>query len=349
MQLHAARWSALVLLTAIGCTSTTRQGPPPPTPNAIGRGTPNAPKAIPIPEKQRPLSPARQGNEIDDRTLLIPPPPSLEEMTKKPVVAVQEPESPILLASNDQVATPARVHDEVLENIQRVQRQAAAAYAKLETFEARLTRRETINGKPNPQETIAFKFRKEPYSVRLTWLASESKGRDVIFVQGQHGGKMHIMPSKADSFPLPPMRMAFLPDDSMVRSKTRHDIRQAGLGEAVRQLGNVVDIIAKDPVQRQRLRYLGQVTRPECAAKMEAVEEIIAAKTEPLLPQGGKRVYFFDTGATCPSKDLPVLVIAYEIKGKELKEVEYYCFDNMMTNLRLDGRDFDPDLVWSKK
>jgi hypothetical protein len=244
------------------------------------------------------------------------------------------------------VATQVKSADDPFENIRRVSQQSAAAFAKLDCFDARLTRRETINGKPNPQEVIHFMFRKQPFSVRLKWIGSEGQGREVVYVDGQHGGKMHIMPTKQDAFPLPASRMSFSPDSSMVRSKTRHDIREAGLGTAVRHLGNVVEMAARDPGQRSRLRYLGLVQRPEYVAKMEAIEETVPPRTEALLPDGGKRVMFFDSGADSPSAHLPVLVITCENTGRE---VEYYCFDRVTTKIRLTDADFDPELVFKKK
>ena len=86
--------------------------------------------------------------------------------------------------------------------------------------------------------------------------------------------------------------------------------------------------------------------RPEYASKMEAVEETVLPGAEPLLPQGGKRVYFFDTGANSPSAAWPVLIVTHDAGGKE---VEYYCFDRVTTHIRLTDLDFNPDEVWNKK
>ncbi|MCE9534707.1 MAG: DUF1571 domain-containing protein [Planctomycetes bacterium] len=338
-----SRRSLIWIVLLAGCTSPGKKNPPP-QPPPITRGTPASPKPLAIPE--RTISPARQRDELDDKARLIPQAPRLEELTQR-ALDVKPPEdaSPLQVVKNDEPIKTAMTDDSLVE-IKNIHQRAVAAYSKVDSFEARLTRRETIKNKATPQEVIFFQFRKEPYSVHLKWIGTEGKGREVLYVQGQHNGKMHVKPSKEDASPLPPMRMSFNPDDSMVRSKSRHDIRQAGLGDAIRQLGNILDMIARDPSQRYRLKYLGQVTRPESVNKMDTVEETILPKTEALLPQGGRRIYFFETGTELRSRGLPTLVIAYDAANKE---VEYYCFDNFMLDIKLNDADFDPDLVLKKK
>jgi len=44
----------------------------------------------------------------------------------------------------------------------------------MDSYIARLTRREQVNGKKQPEEIILFKFRQQPWSVYFKWLG-ESK------------------------------------------------------------------------------------------------------------------------------------------------------------------------------
>ncbi len=235
--------------------------------------------------------------------------------------------------------------DKDLVAMRRIAVESTKKYQGMDSFEARLTRRETIKGKPQPLEVIRFQYRQNPYSVHLKWIGKEGHDRQVIYVQGQNNGKMHVLTSKQDSI-LSPMHMAFSPDDSQVRSKTRHDIREAGMGEAIRQLSNLITKIDRDPSQRNRLRYFGLVQRSEYPARLEAIEERIPPNAETLLPQGGKRTYFFDSNPKSPSHMLPVLVLTYDASGKE---VEYYCFDQFLYPIRLRDSDFDPEIIMKKK
>jgi len=355
MKLTSTRLWALCILIAAGCHGSGKRQPNPPPPPVVGRGTPAVPpKPLAIPD--RPLSPARLPDPLDDKQSMIPKPPSASDMALPPR---KEPATGLELAkagpTADNVQTigatetaipDARAGDTALESMRQQHLNAVTAWSKIDAFDARLTRRESINGKTTPQEVIHFMFRKEPYSVRLKWIGTEGQGREVVYVQGQYGGKMHIQPTRQDSAPLPPLRMAFAPDSRMVRGKSRHDIREAGLNDAIRQIGSTLDIITRQPNQRQRLRHLGMVTRPEYVTRMNAIEETIPPGAEELLPQGGKRVIFFDTAPDSPSVHLPVLVITHDHAGQE---VEYYCFDRMTTKLRLTDADFDPEVVFKKK
>lgn len=353
------RLLAFFSIIVIGCSSPGKKDQKPAP--VVGRGTPAVPKPLSIPD--RPLSPARQPDEIEDRTLLIPPPPKLDSLTKQgplaepPIVQVKgtadhesiDPSQTVAPKTNtnsNNASALDRVDDDGLTAMKRLYETAVKAFARLDAFEARLTRRETINGKVNPQEVIRFLFRQQPYSVRLKWIGGEGQGRELIYVQRQANSKLHIMPTKQDSFPLQPRPMSFAPDDSMVRSKSRHDVREAGLNHAIKHIGNVIAAIAKNPSQRNRLKYMGLIQRPEFVNKLEVIEETVVPRTENMLSQGGKRVYFFDVTAGSVSNGLPVMVITYDIGGKE---VEYCCFDRFLFPVRLDDADFDPDRVWGKK
>ena len=63
-------------------------------------------------------------------------------------------------------------------------------------------------------------------------------------------------------------------------------------------------------------------------------------KSDPLLPGGGKRWWFFD-----PFNFMPVLIITHDESGRE---VEYYCNDRIQSPARLDDDDFNPDKLWRK-
>jgi hypothetical protein len=323
----------------------------------------------------RPISPARENTLVDDRELLIPPPPKLADLTKPSPVdvppevkidpAIKQASAAGIRAPIDNdprhvevpaeampapplaEGNPARVDkDEALITMKQIYQRAASNYARMDAFEARLTRRETIAGRPNPEEIIRFQFRAQPYSVHLKWIGGDRDaiGREVIYVQRNAASKLHILPSKADSFPLPPMRMSFAPDDPMVRSKSRHDIRDAGLGEAIKHFGQLLATIDKTPAQRSRLKYLGPIKRNEHPSQLLAIEEVIAPRAEALLPQGGKRMIYFDTSEGA-SGGLPVIVVTFDAANRE---VEYYCFDRFLFPMRLDDADFDPDRAWKK-
>lgn len=225
--------------------------------------------------------------------------------------------------------------------VRQLQQQAAAAYSGIDSYIARLTRREQINGKSEPEEVMLFKFRKQPWSVYFKWLGETGKGREVIFVKGQHGSQIHTLLAAGDH-PLKAAgsRMALSPESVFVRMACRHPITEAGIGSSIERLGAVLDALERGDPRRGMLTDLGVQRRNDYATPLALVEQVIPAGAEQALPRGGKRLYGFD-----PNSHLPVLVVARDEKGNE---VEYYRYDRLVYPVRLDDQDFDPDRVWGK-
>src|SRR5262249_38218964 len=195
--------------------------------------------------------------------------------------------------------------------------------------------------KDEPEELILFKFRKQPWSVHMKWIGEEATGREVVFVQGQHGGKLHTRLARGD-VPLMPAgkRMAFDPNSPLVRSSSRHPITQAGVGNLIDRFGRVIDAAERGELGRDGLKYLGPTRRPEFAEPCAAVEQAVPPGRDPSLPQGGRRWYFFD-----PATRFPTLLITHDHAGRQ---VEYYHYDRFELNVRLDDDDFNPDKLWGK-
>jgi hypothetical protein len=217
---------------------------------------------------------------------------------------------------------------------------AAAAYARIDSYIARLTRRETTNGKNN-EEVILFKFRKSPWSVYFKWLGETGKGREVVFVKGQHGSLIHTLLAAGDH-PLKPAgsRLSLAPDNVFVRMASRHPVTEAGIGASVDRLVALLDAIERGDTRRGTVADLGTQHRPDYGAPLAIIEHTFPAGIDPAFPRGGKRLYGFDA-----DNHLPVLVSARDDKGQE---VEYYRYDLLQLSVGLDNDDFDPDKLWGK-
>jgi hypothetical protein len=217
-------------------------------------------------------------------------------------------------------------------------------YAKIDTFQARLTRRETVNREEQPMEIMLCKFRKNPYSVHFIWIGEEGKGRQLLYVKGQHEDKLHIVLGRGDPT-LFGSRMSFPPDSPTVRNRSRYHIREAGMSGVIDRMALSIASAAKPGPKAIRIQYLGQVKRAEFTTVLEAIEERIPPGGDSLLPEGGLRTTFFDAEATSPSFGLPVLLTTFNARGKP---EEYYAFDRFMINSKLDDKDFDPNRVLPK-
>ncbi len=218
---------------------------------------------------------------------------------------------------------------------------AAQTYAGMESYIFRFTRRESVGGKLQPEELVLVKIRQKPFSVSLKWLGTEGKGREVVYVDGKFGNKMQILTAPGEILPFaPPARLAFSPDDTMVKSKTRHPITESGFGNLLDSFGRLVTAAETNDQRIGTIKYLGPLERKEFVRPVEAVHHVIAPGFDPGLPKGGQRWWFFDT-----AHGLPVLVITHDETG----EVEYYRHDLIQWPARLDDIDFDPERMGKKQ
>jgi hypothetical protein len=359
----SGRSAALLLVFLTGCgivgprRDSTARGPKPKAPsNEMAAG----PKATREPPLADPSSMIPQPPNMDDLVPAIPGAPPKEQLVAAvtepdgfvPAAGVVAPRRPVerARAVADDRVTPAAAAEAVQETnpaaVRRIAKRAADKYQALAGFECRLTRREMVNGRPMPQEELQYKFRRDPYSVHIKWVGLEGQGRELIYVDGKFDNKVQILTGKGEGLIVPSgMRVARLPGDKDVRSKSRHDIREPGMGMAVEWFGKVAALMEKDPTQAKRMKYLGVVKgRPERAGGLEGVEETIPPGWEPLLPKGGKRTTYFDPDPASPSFGLPVLISAFNEGGRE---VEYYSFDQLRPTTPTDA-DFDPDRLWKK-
>lgn len=353
----------LVLVTGCGIVGPRRDGTArgpkskgPPTEIAAG---PKATRESPLADPSTMIPPPPR---MDDLVPAIPTAPAKEQLVSAdgpapapaivgPDAIAMAPRRPVERArakadSPEVVAAAAAVAESNLDAVRRLAKRAAEKYQAMDGFECRLTRREVVANKPMPQEELQYTFRKAPYSVHIKWVGLEGQGRELIYVTGRYDNKVQILTGKGEGLIVPAgMRVARLPTDKEVRSKSRHDIREGGMGMAVEWFGKVVAQMEKDPGQARRMKYLGVLKgRPERPGGLEGVEEVLPPDWEPLLPKGGKRTTYFDPDPASPSFGLPILITAVNEAGRE---AEYYFFDRLRPTKPTDA-DFDPDRLWHK-
>lgn len=268
-----------------------------------------------------------------DDTPLVPLPPlprapADEPPPKAPIPTRTDPPAP---APGDKPAVTAR----------GLYEQARKRYAGMDSYIVRLLRREVLNGRMGPDELILFKFRESPWSVYLKWLGKEGNGREVVYVKGRYGGKIHTLLAAGD-IPLVPAgrRMALAPDSVLVRSACRHPITSAGFGACIARIGALIAAGEKGDHTQGSLRLVGPANRPELDGPAHGLEHTLPPGLDPTLPRGGKRTYFFD-----PETRLPMLVMTRDDRDRE---VEYYRHDRLQASVKLDDDDFDPDRLWGK-
>jgi hypothetical protein len=199
-----------------------------------------------------------------------------------------------------------------------------------------------VAGRKRAEEVILLKFRRDPFSVYLKWLGPEAKDREVIYVKGRYDNLIHTKVAAGDILLIPAgKRFSLSPDSILARSNSRHPITNAGLGHLVDQFGHLIAGLDREDARSGMVKYLGTLRRPEFPTPVEGVMHTIRAGSDPLIPGGGRRLWFFDT-----QSHLPVLLIGHDEKQQE---VEYYCHDRIQFPVGLDDDDFNPDKLWGKQ
>jgi Protein of unknown function (DUF1571) len=301
---------------------------PSPGPRVADAGAPGAGLRSPPPSSLRLTEPPQLGPAGGNSPVTLKP--------ENRQADAQPPDRPgaVIPAANVRPAEPAE------DPLRRVYRLASTEYGRIDSYIVRLTRREQVGGKDQPQEIIELAFRKEPFSVRFKWLDDTNKGRQALYVKGQYEGKLHTLlgPNDGNLLMKAGSHIALAPDSAMVRSRSRHMITEAGIGWLIDRFGEHV-VANEKPGARKILTYLGPVKRDEFTSPVEGVEQVIAPGAEKDLPRGGKRLWLFG------ENHLPALVLATDDKGQL---VEYYLHDRYLYPVKLGDDDFNPEKLWGK-
>lgn len=307
---------------------------------AVAESTPTEPAPSPSPAPSSPPSPV-QPTPPPQATFVLPPtqtatpiPPASPDpaagVLVKPVASASQPPELEAAPLNDPAA-----------NLHRLYRLAAERSAQLDSYIARLRRREQVKGKDGPEEIILFKFRREPFSVHMKWLGTEGQGREVTYVQGQYEDKIHTLVARTDNALFAGKVMSFAPDNPLVKGASRHPITDAGIANLVTRFGTVLEGYDKGDKRYATLSYLGVQKRPESLNPVEAVQQTVPPGNDPLLPKGGRRLWLFDT-----KEHLPMTLVTWDDSDHE---VEYYSFDCLQFPVKLDNEDFNPARMGGKK
>jgi hypothetical protein len=348
-----ARLGSLLTLTLAGCITLPGALPDTSMPRLVSRPRPPAAPS-PAPELRIPGDPVQVAEATDIPLVPLPPPPfsrpanpqpapqSAPRPAPQPAPPPAPPASPPVVPAAAAVPTaPPAVQAPTAptHTARQIVQQAAARYAGIDSYIARLVRREQVKGKDQPEEILLFKFRKQPWSVHFKWLGETARGREVLYVKDRHENKIHTLLAAGD-VPLMPAgkRFSVALDSIFVRSASRYPITEAGIGASIERLQIALDAQDRGDQQRGTFTALPLQQRPEFAQPVEAIEQIIPPGRDPDLPRGGRRLYCFD-----PDWHLPLLVVTRDAEGHE---VEYYRYDRLQAPLKLDDDDFDPDKLW---
>ena len=253
---------------------------------------------------------------------------------------------PVMPAGGPPTAPSAAANN--IADTKKIAEAAAAKWAKTESYEATVTRRELAPNKEMTDDIVQYQFRKEPMAVYIKNIGEAGKGREILYHPTKHGDKIHAIIGKGDEnflYKVGQKAPAVSPDFPLVKSKTRYSIREAGLGTPIARVGGWVAKAESGKIPAENLTFLGEVKRMEYVYPLVGVQLKLRPGDDALLPNGGMRQWFFDPKADSDGYAFPVLIIATEPGGKE---VEYYLFEKVKLNVRFTDADFDPSRLGKK-
>jgi hypothetical protein len=341
---HSWFRNLLLVFLGLGAAGCTYSWSPRPSPESLGGIGPTkldlpGPPVEDPPRPSEPLTipgpaPVKHSAPTAQRLELPPLTPPVKEAKEAALLA------PVPHADAVEETKPLAAPTNAGNPLRSLYTRAAQRYASIEAYTAHLKRRERVNGKARPEEEILFKFRKQPWSVYFKWVGSEHRGREVIFVKGQHEGKIHTLTAAGDGLFGAGKHWALLPDNILVMANSRHSITESGVGVLIDRFGDLLDRIERGDPTAGAVSYLGGVRRPEFDAPVEGVQQNIPPGAEKGMDRGGQRLWFFD-----PELNLPLLTITTDSGGQEL---EYSCYHHFLVSVRLSDADFNPNTLWRR-
>ena len=270
------------------------------------------------------------GDGDDRRPSRVRPKPQPTPAAPRPNA---EPTPPAVAISDDGVA------------VKKLLDAATKRYADVTDYEARLVKREVVNGKQLSQDEIVYRVRTSPLSVSMKVLSAEGQGREVMYVKGQFDNKIHLITGKGDHLIAGAgFRTDMDPDSKTATAKSRYRIYEAGFGRTLTGLAKALN--PPDGASAPSVKSLGLVPRKEMPYALEGVEVTIRAGEDPLLAKGGRRQVYFDPKPDSPGYVLPILVVTTDADGKE---VEYYFFDQLKVPSGMKDADWNPANLGKKK
>ncbi|MBN2561372.1 MAG: DUF1571 domain-containing protein [Phycisphaerae bacterium] len=124
-------------------------------------------------------------------------------------------------------------HDEVVKRIKadavKFMEDTLAETRNLQQVTIHFQRQERLGlfAELRPVENIFAEYRDEPFSVRFTWLDEDSEYRQCVYVEGEHGNNVVLLPRRG-IFGLPTSEQQLAPSLAVVFGKARNPITDFG-------------------------------------------------------------------------------------------------------------------------
>lgn len=193
-------------------------------------------------------------------------------------------------------------------------------------YACEFSRREFVKGKLRPEEVVFLKLREDPLGIYMKWIKGKTKGREAIYAEGEHGGKVVVHPSGLAGILFRKVKID--PESDFAKKHSRRPITKAGM---LNQLKVLIP-------QIEDARDKGELT-----LTYEGVREVDGRSAYTVLrtlPEGKgwpchKLYLYIDTRfLVCLRTE------AYDWVGNLVSD---YVYRDLTINPGLTDHDFDPD------
>ena len=211
--------------------------------------------------------------------------------------------------------------------------------SRIPDYTATFVKRERINGVLGESQTMQLKVRHKPFSVYMKWLKGGDEDRELLYVEGQNGGKMLVRIGGVKGKFLPALKLD--PNGSLAMKESRYPVTKIGLLELAQELiayrqndlngkgKNCCQMLADQKINnRDCYCFLVQYKSKKTSELYR--KSIICIDKETSLP-------VFITSYTWPGED------DEKLTGDELDKatfIESYTYSNIRLNAQLAEHEF---------
>jgi hypothetical protein len=202
----------------------------------------------------------------------------------------------------------------------------------LKGYTATFKKRERVDGKLLPEQTMAMKVRQKPFAIYFKFLAPKA-GKEVVYAEGHHDNK--VIAHNGDWTRRLVPRLAVEPTSPTAMAGNRHPITDAGLSNLARK---IVDFRKLDLVDTEAVTILDRTTGPDARPWLRSIH--LHEHPSPTRPFARVEILYD------PDTHFPLQITSYDFPqpGEEgdLRLAEHYSYDDLSLDAPLSSLDFDP-------
>jgi Protein of unknown function (DUF1571) len=271
--------------------------------------------------------PGPEPERTADSTPVTTTRPTVESAPTRLISATRETPPPLSEAPKAAV----KVEPDTIAQAKAAIASSARTYAGLQDYTCIFFKRERIDGKLTPFNSMQLKARTNPQSLYLKFVRPTA-GREAIYVAGSFSGKVVVHDVGIGKLLAGTLKLD--PRGSMAMEDNRHPITDAGIGKLIETVVEAWDR-ELSPAHSHLVIHPHAKVGPRACVMIESTHAV----KKPGFLYHMVKVYIDK------EHNLPIRFEAYDWprNGKSPELVEEYTYSDLKLNVGLTTRDFDPN------